>query len=263
MTMTSQANISFVLLSCATCLLFFPLIAVYIKLVIFAGWTELKIYMKWIPVALLFIQSLISIFIYKKSKDCKTMWYCVYLLLGYALCVAGDLCLIFPQIMMYISGMFFFMMSYFVFGVGRIYIVHHDIKPRHKYKLLAGVFLLLPPYLLMMFFLLKFVTDNELFSSAGMIIAICIYSIFIIFAVYCNYIYLVVKTNCSSVLSFIGIILFALSDIGVILHDVKFNYVGVEAANMILYWLGLIMILCSIYNKDLDNYDYQEINTDV
>jgi uncharacterized membrane protein YhhN len=172
--------------------------------------------------------------------------------------MTGDIFLIFGNEFTYMAGMLCFLIGYVLFGVSRIYDIKKYVCSHHKWKIILGILVLLLAQCLFVPYLIISALFNKTFGNIPMIIAICVYSSFIIFSIFCNYISLIVFQHKSVVFSFVGVLLFGISDCLVILHDIKFTNVYLEACALTVYWTGLTILSWSVY--PIKNQIYMPIN---
>lgn len=223
----------------------FPVIVLYIKYVLLDNaWPE--IYIKWIPATLLLLQTGYFLAINRLFINQNKNSYHKYLMFGYIACIVGDILLIDHEKITYMFGMLAFFFSYLFFGLGRITNVPYHMR-YIKREIMVGVILLLIVELCYMTFIISSALNNNDYNDFYTIFAICVYSFVIMFCIFSNYVYLVMQQDLSACFSLIGVILFAVSDCIIIMHDIRFQIIYLEIIGMILYWLGLIVLGCSVY----------------
>lgn len=201
------------------------------------------IYIKWIPVSLLFFQTLIfTVYYYMKDYD---ITYMVYLLIGYLFCISGDILLIYDEYFFY--GMITFGISYLLFGLGRINKIL-NVKIEKSFKLLSGILLIIFAeivQIILAFVLFIYKKDN--YAEA---IPMVIYSLFIMFSLIMHYIYLITNRNKYALLSLIGLIIFNISDLMVVIQYIELIDSKIfHSIEIALYWIGLTLISYSIENR--------------
>jgi len=209
------------------------------------GHTILIYYLKWVPTVILAVQS-VCFYTWHKQVNYPYDKFCLFLALGFIFCAGGDICLIFPGSIMYICGMIMFMAAYFVFGLARMIKINKQAIKHYTGQIMLGIFLICSTHITFVpvIIVLAFVDRN---INVEMIVAICVYSMFINFAITCNYIYLTTKRNFSSLASFLGVLIFAISDCVLIVHDIEYNNKYLETTALTLYWLGMMIIGWSVY----------------
>src|SRR5437588_830216 len=83
---------------------------IYIKCVLIDHNDYLQIFIKCIPPMLLSLQTCLFLIVYKYANNKKKMFYCGCLLIGFMLCMFGDICLVFKNQKLYMAGMLLFIM---------------------------------------------------------------------------------------------------------------------------------------------------------
>ena len=210
---------------------------------------NIKLFIKWIPALLLWIQSFNSAIIYQKQNDRKSVIYASLFGLGYVFCGIGDIILIFPGWSMYISAMILFMIAYLWFGSAQI----SDIRSFPNPNKSIGKFIILTIFWLVSLFgliyLILQIAQNQEYDNIAFIIGVSIYFFAMMYAGILSCIKFLLYQTLVSALSFIGIILFIISDFIMVLHDVRYNLVELEIAVMVLYWMGLTILSWSVCQK--------------
>ncbi|XWV26380.1 lysoplasmalogenase [Tupanvirus soda lake] len=235
---------------------------VYIKFVIYDYMVNIKYFVKWIPVLLLIIQTLFFLCYFNIFKrDTNQLNYCFYLIFAYVLCMIGDISLMFDEMVIYMIGMLMFMIAYFLFGLGRIYNIKKYIYRTSKVKIILGAIFILIAQICYVPYVIYLASSNQKFDSIEIKIAICIYSCFINFSVLCNYIYLITFGTYRAWFSFVGVLIFGISDCVLILHDIKYEYKWIETLAISLYWIGLTIVSWATYKNN--QYGYIILDFDV
>jgi uncharacterized membrane protein YhhN len=225
--------------------------SMYIKFVTYDENNYIAYFIKWIPVFFLCIQTTIMACYYKcKHNDKYLHRYCLFLIIAYIFCIMGDILLVFNTNIMFMVGMLMFMFSYGLFGLGRIYNIKSYISYVDKFKIVSGIVIITIVQLCYVPYVVMEALPNENFNGIPLITAICIYSCFINFGVTSNYIYLVSFGTLRAWFSFIGVLMFGVSDCILIIHDIKYPYKYLETLNLILYWGGLTIVCWSTYYSE-------------
>lgn len=206
------------------------------------------LYIKWIPVTLLFIQTLIfTIYYHIKQYD---ITYMIYLLLAYLFCISGDILLIYDEYFFY--GMITFGISYLLFGLGRIDKIL-NIKIEKDYKLLSGILVII--FLEIAQIIIAFVLFMYKRNNYAEAIPMVIYSLFIMFSLIMHYIYLMKNRNQYASFSLIGLIIFNISDLMVVIQYIDLIDSKIfHSIEIALYWIGLSLISFSI--EKILKYEY-------
>lgn len=234
--------------------------SIYVNYVLLDNITDFEIYIKWIPAFLFAMQSGLYILNHQIKRNKLQANFCLFLFFGFIMCMIGDLFLIFKMEVMYIFGMAFFMMSYLFFGTSRITSINNTfVCINHKIKISIGIVIIFSCLIAFLVYIIDLSLNSQTFNSIPMIVAICIYSLFIGYSVTANYIYLVINVSRSALLSFVGVVLFALSDGIIILHDVQYTNVYVESIGMIVYWTGLNILSWSVHTTQ----EYLPLNGEI
>lgn len=241
---------------------FFTIISaiIYIKYVICDNNIDLAYYIKWLPAFFLLTQSIILTCYYKYNDYTKyTHYQSVCLIFAYITCIIGDILLIPNKKITFMTGMFIFFCAYCIFAFRRMYHCGHGLFGNNIGYIMAGVFIISSSQLCYVFYIITLCQQNNSYDST-LIIFIFIYSFAINFSISCNYAFLILQKSSSSWFSFIGIILFGISDCILILNDIKYSYIILEIISLSFYWLGLIILSWSIYEKELTEVSLLNIN---
>lgn len=220
----------------------------YTKYVIYEDNITYSYYLKWIPTLLLIVQSIYFNFFVLENVFHKTL-YGICLIIAYFFCMLGDIILMLPYESAYLAGMVSFLPAYLFTGIPRAYRLNRYLEKRHISKILVGTILILLVQLTYLPYLIGLVRENDKFNNGLLIGTVIIYSCYIKFSLLCNYMYLVVHPNVQAFFSFIGIILFGISDCLLIFHDIHYPAVWLEILCLVLYWSGLNILGWSIYRK--------------
>lgn len=237
----------------------------YINLALVQDKSEFKVATKWIPTTLLFVQSMICLIIFKQQETEPTLAdtspllpanvyrkrsivHAIYLMVAYALCIIGDVILLFPGTTLYMIGMLFFIGSYLSFGSSRVSGVH-DYPRKRKVVLIVAISLAIFTGLLVVNLvgIITLIPSHDQSKNIPFIAGICIYGAVIVYALTMNCTYFLLYRTGTSLFSFIGTVLFMVSDVILIIHDIIGNHLYLEIIAMSCYWLGLTIISWSIY----------------
>lgn len=222
----------------------------YSKFVIFApdgGNKDLDMRIKWIPAFLLMAQTLL--FLRWGMERFQDFQNCILLFLAYILCIIGDVLLACNTNTMYLIGMAMFMVAYILFGSAKLFKINGPINMEYRFKIYMGALVLIIIEGITIPFVVEVVSSSD---SHGLIfgIAVCVYSLFVLFSIFCNYLNMVVNGgNRESWYSLVGIVMFAFSDCIVILNDMRYDYAILRAFAMFFYWMALTLISWSVYCK--------------
>lgn len=235
---------------------------VYIKIAIIDT-PQIKVFIKWIPAFLLFMQALYLSIYYWKISDKKSAKYCAILSICYILCIAGDIFLAQPQNYMFLLGMLVFLLFYVVFGSIRIVEVQQFFRNddalegfncirlcKNKMAMALIIILSLAVSGLSFAYLILQVLHNNQYDHPLFIFATTVYFMAMLYASNTHLIVLFVYQRTKYYLAYIGIILFMLSDFMVLLHDLKYNYVAIECIYMGIYWFSLMIIGSTCYFRE-------------
>ena len=234
----------------------------YIKFVVHDGKTNIAFFIKWIPSALLSVQSIILACSYKFTSNDKHMYfYCLYLVTAYIFCITADVLLIYDTIPFFMMGMLMFLFVYFLFGMARIYHIREYIScNNNKFITFLGIIFIAIAQICYIVNAIILALENDNIDNIPFIILICVHCCFIIFSISCNYIYLVSFQTWSSLLSFIGVVMCSTSNCILIFHKIKYTYEYLEILALALYWCSLTMISLSAYRTE--TIDYIMLNDD-
>lgn len=229
---------------------------IYVKFVLMEG-HDFKLYLKWIPAFLLWIQTFCFAIKFRSYGDKKSLTYAKFFMLVFILCAIGDVLLVFSQPEIMYVGFVIFMLVYLVIGFSH-YSDIRDLLPKISSKFCKillielGIFFAVSSACFI-YAMIEIVDEIE--NYIPLVISISIYSIIMFFGGTMMFIYFVTYCTWQSVYSFFGILLFMFSDFMIILYITKYNYINLEIAIMITYWVGLIFLGYSVYKKKED-YNY-------
>ena len=179
-----------------------------------------------------------------------SMLYCLWVSLGFLFCIFGDILLIMDNQILFLVSMIFFLFAYICFSCMRTGIIKTYYYHRlHFFGTVIGLVII---FIVLSFFLAYIVRNFPKVNiyDISMIVAICIYSLIVAISISSNYIALLVNKSWSTLFSFIGVLLFGLSDSLVILNYIKYHSTLLESCAMILYWMSLTILSWSVYQKD-------------
>lgn len=200
---------------------------------------------KWIPPFLLFLQTMYFYWHNTRNRCFKMM-----ISIAYLLCMIGDIILISDKTILFMIGMFVFLLSYLMFGLGRVRYL--DNFKDNLIKKLLGIIVMSIVQCLALVFIFNLLSNNTEFNNIYFKIAVVVYTSFINFAVSCNYVYLIKYTKWQSLASLVGLSIFALSDGALILYVLKYNTNKMlQTAVILLYWIGLIITSWSVYKRNI------------
>jgi len=243
--------------------IFFLLIALLIFIntiiyILFSGVDNVKIFIKWIPAFLLFIQTCCLVSYYKIKNDPMTTEYCLILMCAFIFCAGGDSCLIYSQLGIFVMGMILFIIAHALFGISRLKSINKYFRSEHKCKTIIGVSIISLIGILVLACIAYLAYYNHQYNNIVLMISVIIYSLFAIFSVISNYIYLLIYNNREAWFSFIGILLLAVSDIMMALYIIQYTNIYFDIFGTILYWCALTILGFSTYKNH--EYVLLEIN---
>lgn len=249
-----------------TNLLIVVVAGLYIKLVLLET-PRFKIYIKWIPAFILFMQSIYLSYYYRKNNDNKSLKYCILISICFLFCIGGDICLALRQEYMFFLGMLIFMMFYIVFGSVRVVDVYKFLRNENSIEEYNVTRLCHNKKLMVLFviigllvsglgfsYLLIQIIHNDKYDHPIYFVAISIYFLAMLYASNTHLVMLFVYRDTKYYLAYVGIIVFMVSDFLVMLFDVKYNNVIMESIYMAIYWCSLIVIGASCYAKEINDF---------
>lgn len=237
-------NKIFIISASVTTIINIIFIIIYIIYGLIQNDEQIKYAIKGLPAMLLYLHSLIMITYYKVITNTISMNNSLFLLFAYLFCSLGDNILLYDGQKTYILGMSMFAIAYILFGSMRIY----DLMYPTKNIKLTTIILILIFFLLIFAFIISTIIILILryqheFNNNIFIIAICIYALFMSYAILMNLFGYIFRPDTSTFISFVGIFFLIISDIILIIHDIEYKKKMVlEIITMITYWLGLIII---------------------
>lgn len=234
--------------------------SLYIKFGIIDA-NPIRIYIKWIPAALFLIQSIVLTIYHTRKCDVNASKICAYLIFCYACCISGDIFLELDKFYFFLAGMLMFFIFYIFYGTSRVkYIVNFYgnwylayIPFCHPLKI-AGLAAWLIINAAAFAYAIIQIQKNNTYNHPLFLFAVSIYFVAILYATAVHLLNIFVTCNKKNTLALIGIIIFAVSDLLVLLQEVKFVSIITEIVAISLYWFALMIIGWSSYLCEQEFY---------
>jgi len=189
--------------------------------------------------------------------------YCQYLAIAFIVCAVGDILLIYNDQKLVI-GIFVYMIAYYVLAWARHQSInfYFSIKRRAIINFVCWlVFFLMCAAAFSYIIYIINESSNFKLNKTAMTIVISLYASSIVYAGSMHFAYLLLTFNISAFMSFVGVMLFAVSDFLIIYNMVESNTLAINIAVIVIYWLALCLISWSAYSSGIQSM-YQRLHTD-
>lgn len=214
----------------------------YSKLILFDGKNKLQIYLKWINPFILFLQCLYFYFI-NRSLQVKLMTKTTGLYaISLIFCMFGDIFIIYQNTVCLIIAMTFFGISYIILSIDKFDIIETQTGTVKNFFAFMGLIIIYLGNIAPLSFVCFFSISNGKITNIFVVLYTCFYIIIMTNTLGNNFIYAINNFNIRWILSFIGILLFVLSDWMIIFGIYIESNTVVESLPILIYWLGISCI---------------------
>lgn len=229
-----------------------------------------KIYIKWIPAALLALQSIIIHICNRYANNNREAKYALQMVITFVFCIVGDILLIYNGNETFIIGMASFLIFYIIFGYTRLGEVYrfirnndsldaYDIRRLVKSKAVMVFFIMVELLVASLTFgyLIMQIASNHNYDTALFFVAVVVYFITMTISSTIHLIYLFIYKNLKNAITYTGIFIFMLSDFLVVLADVKYNNsVQFQYSTIIIYWIAICLIGNAVFLPEEEKINY-------